>query len=32
VPSVAEARAWIAEVETLKADFERWLAQREAQP
>jgi HEPN domain-containing protein len=30
LPSVAEARAWIAEVETLKADFERWLAQREA--
>jgi uncharacterized protein len=32
LPSVAEARAWIAEVEALKADFERWLAQREAQP
>jgi predicted nucleotidyltransferase len=31
-PSVAEARAWIAEVKTLKADFERWLAEREAQP
>ncbi len=31
LPSVAEARAWVAEVETLKADFERWLAQREAQ-
>jgi HEPN domain-containing protein/predicted nucleotidyltransferase len=31
VPSVTEARAWIAEVEALKADFERWLAQREAQ-
>jgi HEPN domain-containing protein len=30
-PSLAEARAWIAEVEALKADFERWLAQREAQ-
>ena len=29
-PSVAEARAWIAEVETLKADFERWLEGREA--
>ena len=32
VPSVAEAQAWIAEVEALKADFERWLGQREAQP
>ena len=32
VPSVAEVRAWIAEIEALKADFERWLAQREAQP
>ena len=32
LPSLAEARAWIAEVEALKADFERWLAQREAQP
>jgi hypothetical protein len=31
-PSVAEARAWVIEVETLRADFERWLAQREAQP
>jgi HEPN domain-containing protein len=31
LPSVTEARAWIAEVEVLKADFERWLAQREAQ-
>jgi uncharacterized protein len=30
VPSVAEARAWIAEVEALKVDFERWLAAREA--
>ena len=29
VPSVAEARAWIAEVEALKVDFERWLAARE---
>jgi uncharacterized protein len=27
-PSVAEVRAWLAEVETLKADFEQWLAQR----
>ena len=32
VPSVSEARAWVAEVEALKADFERWLAQREAPP
>jgi HEPN domain-containing protein len=32
LPSVTEARAWIAEVEALKADFERWLADREAQP
>jgi HEPN domain-containing protein len=32
LPSVAEARAWIAEIEALKADFERWLTQREAQP
>jgi hypothetical protein len=31
-PSVAEVRAWIGEVKTLKADFERWLTQREAQP
>jgi HEPN domain-containing protein/predicted nucleotidyltransferase len=29
-PSVAEARAWIAEVEALKVDFERWLGAREA--
>jgi HEPN domain-containing protein len=32
LPSVAEARAWIAEIEALKAGFERWLAEREAQP
>jgi HEPN domain-containing protein len=31
-PSTAEVQAWIAEVEALKADFARWLAQREAQP
>jgi len=31
-PSVAEVRGWIVEVEGLKADFERWLAQREAAP
>ena len=30
LPSVIEARAWIAEVAALKADFEGWLAQREA--
>jgi HEPN domain-containing protein len=30
-PSLTEAQAWIAEIEALKADFERWLAQREAQ-
>ena len=29
-PSAAEALAWIAEIEALKADFERWLAEREA--
>lgn len=27
LPSVSEARAWIAEVEALKADFGRWLEQ-----
>jgi uncharacterized protein len=27
-PSVAEVRAWLAEVEALKADFESWLAAR----
>jgi HEPN domain-containing protein len=32
VPSVGEARAWIVEVQTLKADFERWLATRKAAP
>jgi uncharacterized protein len=31
-PSAAEVQAWIAEVATLKADFERWLSQREAKP
>jgi predicted nucleotidyltransferase/HEPN domain-containing protein len=31
LPSVAEARAWLDEVEALKADFERWLSEREAQ-
>ena len=30
LPSLTEALAWIAEIEALKADFERWLAQREA--
>ena len=29
-PSADEAQAWIAEIEALKADFERWLAEREA--
>ena len=29
-PSATEVRAWIAEVEALKANFERWLAAREA--
>jgi HEPN domain-containing protein len=29
-PSVTEAQAWIAEIEALKADFERWLAARAA--
>jgi uncharacterized protein len=32
LPLVAKARAWIAEIGSLKADFERWLTQREAQP
>jgi predicted nucleotidyltransferase/HEPN domain-containing protein len=27
-PSVAEARAWLAEVRVLKTDLERWLEQR----
>jgi uncharacterized protein len=31
MPAVGDVRSWIAEVEALKADFERWLAQREAQ-
>lgn len=30
LPSVVEVRAWIAEIEALKADFERWLVEREA--
>jgi hypothetical protein len=30
-PSAAEVRTWIAEIEVLKSDFERWLEQREAQ-
>lgn len=29
-PQVREVRAWIAEIETLKTDFERWLSEREA--
>ena len=28
-PSVAEVQAWIAEIEALKGDFERWLSERE---
>jgi uncharacterized protein len=32
LPSAAEASAWIDEVAALKADFERWLADREAKP
>jgi HEPN domain-containing protein len=30
LPSVSEAREWLAEVAALKADFERWLQEREA--
>ena len=29
-PAATEVQAWIAEIEALKADFERWLAAREA--
>jgi len=29
-PSAAEVQAWIAEVEALRGDLERWLAEREA--
>jgi HEPN domain-containing protein/predicted nucleotidyltransferase len=29
-PSAAQALAWITEIETLKVDFERWLAEPEA--
>jgi HEPN domain-containing protein len=32
VPSRDRLDAWIGEIEALKADFERWLAEREAQP
>jgi HEPN domain-containing protein len=28
-PSVAEAQVWIAEIEALKGDFERWLRERQ---
>jgi uncharacterized protein len=28
-PEVAEVQAWIAEIEALKAEFERWLSERE---
>jgi HEPN domain-containing protein len=31
-PQVSEVRIWIAEIESLKADFERWLAESEARP
>jgi hypothetical protein len=31
-PSADEIDAWVVEIEALKADFERWLAAREAQP
>jgi hypothetical protein len=27
-PSAAEVQAWIAEIQALKANFERWLAER----
>lgn len=30
MPAVGEVAGWIAEMEGLKADFERWLAEREA--
>jgi HEPN domain-containing protein len=30
IPSAAEVQAWIAGIEALKADFERWLGEREA--
>jgi HEPN domain-containing protein len=32
LPSHDRLEAWIAAIETLKADFERWLAERERQP
>ena len=31
-PSATEVQAWIAEIEALKAEFERWLAEREVTP
>jgi HEPN domain-containing protein len=31
-PAATEVQAWIAEIEALKADSERWLAAREATP
>jgi uncharacterized protein len=31
-PSVVAVQGWIIEIEGLKADFERWLAERERQP
>jgi uncharacterized protein len=32
LPTVSEARTWITEIEGLKADSERWLADRGRQP
>jgi HEPN domain-containing protein len=32
VPETTDISSWIDEIRALKADFERWLAQREAQP
>ena len=29
IPSVAEVRTWIAEIEALRAEFETWLRQRD---
>jgi len=32
MPAVEDVKSWIAEVDALKADFERWLEAREAAP
>lgn len=32
MPAVGEVKSWIGEIEALKADFELWLGEREAQP